>query len=91
VEEKCPHMHLVVEDSNCGYSASLGLLSLGKLDRDSASELKHLLMEDLKKARAQNDIEHEKDLGALIKILDSYIIGDVDLMLYPDVVVSNIT
>ena len=69
----------------------LHLLSLGKLDRDSAGELKPLLMEDLKRARSQNDIEHEKDLGALIKILDSYIIGKVDLMVYPDVVVSNIT
>jgi hypothetical protein len=69
----------------------LQLLSLGKLDRNSAGQLKPLLMEDLKKARDQNDIEHEKDLGALIKILDSYIIGKVDLMVYPDVVVSNIT
>jgi hypothetical protein len=69
----------------------LQLLSLGKLDRNSAGELKPLLMEELKKARAKNDIEHEKDLGALIKILDSYIIGKVDLMVYPDVVVSNIT
>jgi hypothetical protein len=69
----------------------LQLLSLGKLDRDSAGQLKPLLMEDLKKARAKNDIEHERDLGALIKILDSYIIGKVDLMVNPDVVVSNIT
>lgn len=69
----------------------LQLLSLGRLDRDSAGELKPLLMEDLKKARAKNDIEHEKDLGALIKILDSYIIGKVDLMVYPDVVMSNMT
>jgi hypothetical protein len=48
-------------------------------------------MEELKKARDQNDIEHERDLGALIRLLDSYIIGKVDLMVYPDVVVSNLT
>jgi hypothetical protein len=68
----------------------LRLLSLGKLSRDSASELKPLLLDELEKARGQNDIEHEKELDALIKILDSYILGKVDLMVRPDVIVSNI-
>jgi|GEM_PF-920508 hypothetical protein len=68
----------------------LHLLSLGRLEREDAGELKGLLMEELKKVRKKNDFEREKELGALIKVLDSYMLGEIDLMLYPDVMVSNI-
>jgi hypothetical protein len=69
----------------------LRLLNLGRLPREYAGELKSLLIEELKNVRAKKDIDQERDLAALIKILDSYIFGKVDLMVYPDVVVSNIT
>jgi hypothetical protein len=68
----------------------LHLLSLGRLERGDAGELKGLLMEELHKVRKKNDFEREKELGALIKVLDSYMLGEIDLMLYPDVMVSNI-
>ncbi len=63
----------------------LRLLSLGKLERDSAGELNALLMEELKQARQNNDLEHERELGALVKILDSYQLGQIDLMMQSDV------
>jgi len=69
----------------------LSLLSLGKLTKELAGELKPLLIEELQKARSQNDIEHEKELSALIKILDSYLLGKVDLMVQPDIIISNVS
>lgn len=43
--------------------------------------------------RRQNDMEEcEKELGALIKILDSCISGKIGLMIHPDnLIVSNLT
>jgi hypothetical protein len=67
----------------------LHLLSLGRLDRENAQDLRTLLMEEL--ARAGNVIERRNELSALIKILDIYIVGEVDLMLHPEVILSNIT
>ena len=72
----------------------LHLLSLGKLDREHAGELKGLLIEELERIRTQDDIERverEKELSALIKILDSYQLGQIDLMMHPEIIVSNIT
>ena len=69
----------------------LRLLSVGKLPRDYAGDLKVLLMEELNKARRKNDIEHQKELGALIQILDSYMLGKIDLMIQPDLIMSKVS
>jgi hypothetical protein len=69
----------------------LSLLSLGKLTKELAGELKPLLIEELQKARSQNDIEHQKELSALIQILDSYLLGKVNLMVQPDAIISNVS
>lgn len=71
----------------------LRLLSLGKLSREYAGDLKALLMDELKDSnRTQNDMEYEKELHALIKILDGYLLGEIDLMMHPDnLIVSNLT
>jgi hypothetical protein len=49
-------------------------------------ELKTLLLEELAKAKKQNDLEHEKELSVLIHILNSYELGEIDLMMHPDVI-----
>jgi hypothetical protein len=72
----------------------LNSLSLGKLERKDAGDLKNLLTEELERIIKQNDIERmerEKELSALIKILDSYEQGHIDLMLHPEIAMSNIT
>jgi len=48
-------------------------------------------MEEIKKSRKKNDFEHEKELGALVKILDSYQLGQIDLMIHPELILSNVT
>ena len=67
----------------------LHLLSLGRLDRENAVHLRAFLTEEL--TGASNDIEHHNELSALIRILDKYIAGQVDLMMRPEVILSNIT
>lgn len=67
----------------------LHLLSLGRLDRENAQDLRSLLTEEL--TRAGNDIERQNELSALIRILNRYIAGEVDLMVHPEVIPSNIT
>ena len=66
----------------------LHLLRLGRLDRENAEDLRGLLTEEL--TRAGNDLEHRNELLALIKILDRYIVGEVELMVHPDFIPSNI-
>ncbi len=66
----------------------LHLLSLGRLDRDNAHDLKGLLMQEL--TTAINDKERRNELSALMRILDRYIAGEVDLMLHPESILSNI-
>jgi hypothetical protein len=66
----------------------LHLLSLGRLDRDNAQDLKGLLMQEL--TTAINDKERHNELSALMRILDRYIAGEVDLMLHPESILSNI-
>ena len=46
----------------------LQLLSLGRLDRENAQDLRAMLREGL--TTAGNDIERQNELSALIKILD---------------------
>lgn len=58
------------------------------------ANLRVLLIEELERIRTQDDIERverEKELSALIKILDSYQLGQIDLMMHPEIIVSNIT
>jgi hypothetical protein len=69
----------------------LHLLSLGRLEREDAPDLKALLMEEILKSRKKNDFEHEKVLGALVKILDSYQLGQIDLIIHPELILSNVT
>ena len=72
----------------------LYLLSSGRLERQDAGELKALLTEDLERIVKEDDLERrerEKELSALIKILDSYQLGQIDLMMHPEIIVSNIT
>ena len=70
----------------------LRLLSVGKLPKEYAGDLKVLLMDELKKVRRNpNDKEDEKELGALIQILDAYMLGKVKLKLQPELIVSNIS
>jgi hypothetical protein len=71
----------------------LYLLSSGRLERQDAGELKALLTEELERI-VKDDLERrerEKELSALIKILDSYEKGHIDLMMHPEIAVSNIT
>ena len=68
----------------------LHLLSLGRLEREDAAELKGLLMEEIIKSTKKNDFEHEKESGVLVKILDSYQLGQIDLMINPELL-SNVT
>jgi hypothetical protein len=56
------------------------------LERQHAVELKTLLLEELAKAKKQNDLEHEKELSVLIHILNSYELGEIDLMMHPNVI-----
>jgi hypothetical protein len=67
----------------------LHLLSLGRLDRENAEDLRGLLTEEL--ARIGSDIERQNEVSALIRILNRYIAGEVDLMLHPEVIPSNVT
>lgn len=70
----------------------LHYLSLGRLDRENAVDLRNLLIEELKSSKEQNDIDRESELSAFIKILDAYISGEVDLMVNPNKIISvNIT
>jgi hypothetical protein len=66
----------------------LHLLSLGRLDRDNAQDLKGLLTQEL--TAVINDKERRNELSALMRILDRYIAGEVDLMLHPESILSNI-
>jgi hypothetical protein len=66
----------------------LHLLSLGRLDRDNAQDLKGLLTQEL--TTAINDKERRNELSALMRILNRYIAGEVDLMLHPESILSNI-
>jgi hypothetical protein len=67
----------------------LQLLSLGRLDRENAQDLRAMLREEL--TTAGNDVERHNELSALIRILDRYIVGEVDLMVHPEVILSNVT
>jgi hypothetical protein len=62
----------------------LEALSLGRLDRDNARQLRQLLTEELE--RIKNDPERLNEVSALIRILDLYINGEIDLMLHPEVI-----
>lgn len=66
----------------------LEALSLGRLDRDNAQQLRQLLTEEL--GRINNDLERHSEVSALIRILDLYINGKIDLMLHPDVIPANL-
>jgi hypothetical protein len=66
----------------------LEALSLGRLDRDNAQQLRQLLTEEL--GGINNDLERQKEVSALIRILDLYINGEVDLMLHPEVIPANL-
>jgi hypothetical protein len=66
----------------------LHLLSLGRLDRDNAQDLKGLLTQEL--TTAITDKERRNELSALMRILNRYIAGEVDLMLHPESILSNI-
>jgi hypothetical protein len=65
----------------------LEALSIGRLDRDNAQQLRELLTEEL--GRINNDLERHM-VTALIRILDLYINGEVDLMLHPEVIPANL-
>jgi hypothetical protein len=66
----------------------LHMLSLGRLDMENAEDLRNLLTEEL--TRVGNDLERQNELSALIRILNMYIAGEVDLMVHPEVIPSNI-
>jgi hypothetical protein len=66
----------------------LEALSIGRLDRDNAQQLRELLTEEL--GRINNDLERHNEVTALIRILDLYINGEVDLMLHPEVIPANL-
>jgi hypothetical protein len=60
-------------------------LSLERLDRDGAMELRPLLVEESQNTR---DPRYRKILLRLIDILDKYVDGEVNLM--PYITVSNV-
>jgi hypothetical protein len=66
-------------------------LEHGMLDRNAAMELKPLLQEQIEKARKKGKFQRADNLLLLVDILDSYISGRIDLMVQPEVVVSNVT
>jgi hypothetical protein len=66
----------------------LHLLSLGRLEKENALDLKGLLTQEL--ATTINDKERHNELSALIRILNKYINGEVDLMIHPELILSSI-
>jgi hypothetical protein len=62
-------------------------LSVERLDREEARELKQLL---LKESQTAMDLRYRKTLFRLIDILNKYIAGEVNLMSEPNVQVSNL-
>jgi hypothetical protein len=68
----------------------LYLLATGNLPREMAGELRDLLIEELALANKQGDLDHVNRLNALIRMLENYIAGTIDLMIHPEVTVSNI-
>lgn len=63
-------------------------LSLERLEREDASELKTLLLKELEQTTL--DPRYRKTLLRLTKILDKYIAGEINLMPEFQVNVSNI-
>lgn len=68
----------------------LYLLATGNLPSEMAGELRDLLTEELALANNQGDLEHVNRLNELIRMLENYIAGRIDLMRHPEVTVSNI-
>jgi hypothetical protein len=66
----------------------LEALSLGRLDRNNAQQLRQLLTEEL--GRINNDLERHNEVSALIRILDLHINGEIDLMLHPEVIPASL-
>ncbi len=62
-------------------------LSLEKLNKEGAQELKPLL---LKESQITTDLYHRKTLFRLIDILDKYIKGEINLMPELNVSVANV-
>jgi hypothetical protein len=62
----------------------LEALSLGRLDKENAPQLRQLLTEEL--GRINNDPARLNEVSALIRILDLYINGKIDLMLHPEAI-----
>jgi hypothetical protein len=56
------------------------MLSIGLLDQDGARELKPLLQKDL---LTTDDLARRNRLSQLVKTLDAYIAGKINLMMEP--------
>lgn len=65
----------------------LELLSIERLEKDGAIELRRLLLKESQ--RATIDLRYRKTLLRLIETLDRYIKGEVNLM--PEISVGNIS
>ena len=58
-------------------------LTQGLLDIEQAQELKQLLESEKINANRKNDHIHEKQISELIQLLDSFIVGEIDLRTSP--------